>query len=161
MYGQSNSKLKHTKIDNILESLAFYSEVADTKIDSINVQNNLKINFHKKFDEIDSLLQSGIEPFYPKELIPQFKEYYFEYRNGNKEKAVLGLQELMNKGFAPATLVYSNSIKDENEKMKILKLGISQCCDACTIQLLKNQYDDGKQENIDLPSKCYNTQNSN
>ena len=148
--------LRQTKADELLEALSFFVDTPQKTIDSLNTSGNMNIDFKSKFDKIDSLIASGIITFYDKKLIPTFKENYIAYRNGEKDKALSGFKTLMEKGFAPATYIYTNSFENIRNRNKYLKIGISQCCNICRIPIMKDEYDKTEKEMmINLPSKCY------
>lgn len=149
-------QIKLTEVDILLESLSFFSDTPQKVIDSLNSTENLRIDYNTKFKKIDSLMNKGIIPFYNKDLIPSFKENYVEYRNGNVDKALVGFQMLMKKGFGAATFIYANSFRDINQRNKYLKLGISQCSLVCQFPLLKEINENEKVgKDIELPKKCY------
>lgn len=154
---QEKQNFKFTKIDSLLNGLAFYADTPDKQIDSLNNEYNLKINFKNKFKEIDSLLNSGMTPVYERSLISDFKTAYFDYRNGNKKVALQELEKLMKKKFPPATYLYANSFTDKKQRNHYLRIGISECCLICRIPIMKDQFDhSGKETTIRLPDKCYN-----
>ncbi|SHL13258.1 hypothetical protein [Chryseobacterium polytrichastri] len=156
MKAQEKHELKLTKIDSLLNALAFYADTTDKQIDSLNREYNLKINFEYKFKVIDSLLDSDVKPFYDRNLIPIFKTTYFNYRNGNKKIALKELEKLTQKKFSPATYIYANSFTDKTQRDKYLKFGISECCFICRIPMMKDGFYESKKEKIiDLPKKCY------
>lgn len=154
-YCQEDSSKRHTKIDILLEALSFYVNESDKEIDNLNNEYNMKINFYSKFEVIDSLLKEGIEPIYDKSLIPIFKKNYMEYRTGDRQKGIIGMKELSDKGFAPATLLYANTLKDDKEQIRYFLLGILQCCDICRVPIMEEKYNKHQDEYIPLPAKCY------
>lgn len=152
---QDRSELKLTKVDRILDALSLFADTSNKEIKAVNSENNLNLSFENKFTEIDSLIISGVTPVYDKNLIPDFKKAYFDYR-AEKKSAIGDLKILMDKGFAPAAYLYANSFKNKKQRNKFLKQGIANCCDVCRIPIMKDEYDKYEKETtIILPEKCY------